>query len=317
MKMKYMMLAASLLGVGLVVGTGCDWSSGGDSLNTSQGAGVNINFSGVYNGNISGRAVDRTSAGAIASLTIRQSGNRVEVTDSQGSHYAGSVGSPGVVSTAGSEGTYPSGAQLVQAQISWAGKDGVAQRDVEFVGVIHAVTVDDIKGSQQVKTSTATDSSSSSSGSAATSTKTETVNNGPTSTSTKTEIFGTLGSPYYEEIITVTVSNNTTGQVISQTTTKNSDNSKAKNNEVITQTINTYVMTEANIQYRLEGTWIEKDSPIVSRVDAVSRGTYGVITISTGGAQELLPPTTSTLAPTTVTPGTGSSSSSGSSGSTP
>lgn len=312
MKMKYMMLAASLLGVGLVVGTGCDWSSGGDSINTSQGAGVNINFSGVYNGNISGRAVERTSAGAIASLTIRQSGNRVEVTDSQGSRYAGSVGSPGVVSTAGSEGTYPSGAQLVQAQISWSGKDGVAQREVEFVGVIHAVTVDDIKGKQEVKTSTATDSSSSSSGSAATSTRTETVNNGPTSTSTKTEIFGTPGSPYYEEIITVTVSNNTTGEVISQTTTKNSDNSKAKNNEVITQTINTYVMTEANIQYRLEGTWIEKDSPIVSRVDAVSRGTYGVITISTAGAQELLPPTLPPprLAPTTVTPGSGSSSSS-------
>ncbi|MCZ7591215.1 MAG: hypothetical protein M5U15_03255 [Kiritimatiellae bacterium] len=107
MKMKCMMLVASLVGVGLLVGTGCDWSSGGDSLNTSQGAGVNINFSGVYNGNIGGRAVDRTSAGNISHLTIRQSGNRIEVVDSQGSHYSGSVGAPGVVSQPTGDGGYP------------------------------------------------------------------------------------------------------------------------------------------------------------------------------------------------------------------
>lgn len=306
MKMKCMMLAASLVGVGLVLGAGCDWSSGGDSLNTSQGAGVNINFSGVYNGNISGRAVDRTSAGTISHLTIRQSGNRVEVTDSQGSRYSGSVGAPGVVSQPTGDGGYPPGAELVQSQISWAGKDGVAQREVEFVGIIHAVTVDDIKGSQEVKTSTANDSSSSSSSAGGTKTTTETTSDGDTTTETTTT---TINAPPVQKVtVTVTVRNKQTGEVLEQNTTTRTEASQTQSSEVITQTVNTYVMTEANIQYRLEGTWIEKDSPIVSRVDAISRGTYGIITITREGAQELLPPVQSSLSPSAVTPGSGSGS---------
>ncbi|MCZ7591214.1 MAG: hypothetical protein M5U15_03250 [Kiritimatiellae bacterium] len=192
---------------------------------------------------------------------------------------------------------------MVQSQISWQGKDGVAQRDVEFVGVIHAVTVDDIKGSQEVKTSTSTASDSSNSSADGATSKTETVTDGPITTKTKTEIFGEPGTGYYEEIVTVTVIDNTTGKIIKEDTTRSSNSSKSKNNEVITQTVNTYVMTEANIQYRLEGTWIEKNSPIVSRVDAISRGTYGIVTITREGAQELLPPVQSPYAPTAAESG--------------
>ena len=109
-------MAALVLGLAFTVG--CDWSAGGtdDGFNTSQGAGVNINFSGVYDGALGGgRAVSQTSgAGAIWRLVISQGGNRVDVTDNQGSTYSGTVGSPGAVS-AGSSGVFPAGAQPLQA----------------------------------------------------------------------------------------------------------------------------------------------------------------------------------------------------------
>lgn len=297
MKMKWMMLSATMIGVGLMLGTGCDWSSGGSSsLNTSQGAGININFSGVYNGNIDGRAVDRTTAGTISYLTIRQTGNQLEVVDSQGSHYEGSVGSPGLVSTAGSDGTFPPGAELVQAQISWAGKDEVAQREVEFVGIIHAVSVEDIEGTTETHTSTDNSSSSSDSSSSSsqnlTSSQTYSSNNGSNTTITTINTYGTLGTPFYEQDVITVVVDNSTGQEISRNVTKTGDSSQSSNSssadQVVVETIDSYVLSEANIQYRLEGTWIEKDSPIVSKVDAISRGAYGVITISTVGSQELI-----------------------------
>ena len=286
MKSKLMMALAAMAGVSLLLGTGCDWSSGGSSLNTSQGAGLNINFSGVYNGNISGRAVDRTSAGTIARLTIRQTGNRVEVIDSQGSRYEGSVGSPGIVSTAGAGGSFPAGAELVQAQISWAGKDGVAQRDVEFVGIIHAVSVEDINSRTETKVISDDSEQTSSSSDARENKQTFTANDGTNTTITTILTIGVPGDPFYRQDITTVVINNTTGQEISRTVTRNSDNTRTKTNNSTVETTKTYTLSEANVQYRLEGTWIEKNSPIVSRVDALSRGTFGIITIASRGSQE-------------------------------
>jgi hypothetical protein len=92
-------IPAALLALAVTGLVGCDWSSNSTSLNTSQGAGVNINFSGVYDGNLAGgKAVDKPTKGNILRLVISQSGNRVEVVDNQGSRYEGTVGSPGVVS---------------------------------------------------------------------------------------------------------------------------------------------------------------------------------------------------------------------------
>ncbi len=272
MKMKRIMLAATVAGVGLLLGAGCDWSSQGGSLNTSQGAGVNINFSGVYNGNISGRAVDRTSAGTISRLTIRQSGNRVEVIDSQGSRYEGSVGAPGLIASP-SEGVFPPGAELVQSQISWAGKDGVAQREVEFVGIIHAISVEEVNGDS--KKNTSENSSERTDNYSYDTTTTVTTNATHDQVITKTErAYDSDGNLVFEEITETTIKG-TPGDV---RTTKRTvvDNRSKKNSSTVT-TDTTYRITEQNVQYRLEGTWIEKNSPIVSRVDAISRGANGTI----------------------------------------
>ncbi len=287
MKMKWMLLGATIAGVGLWVGAGCDWSTGGGgSLNTSQGAGVNINFSGVYAGNINGRAVDRTSAGTIASLTIRQTGNRVEVIDSQGSRYEGSVGAPGLVASPGSTGAYPPGAELVQAQISWAGKDGVAQRDIEFVGIIHAVSVEDVKSKTESRVIKDNSSTSRTTTDEQARKQTFTVNNGNNTTITEILTIGNPGDPFYSQTVTTTVIDNQTGAIISRDVKTTGESSRSRTDETIVETVNTYTLTEANVQYRLEGTWIEKNSPIVSRVDAISRGTFGIISITTVGRQE-------------------------------
>ncbi|HNR95178.1 MAG TPA: hypothetical protein PKK36_11290, partial [Kiritimatiellia bacterium] len=187
-----------------VVLAGCDWSAGGssDGFNTSKGAGVNINVSGVYSGAINGRAVERTSgAGQILSLVVSQSGNTVEVTDNQGSRYQGTIGAPGAVATA-TGGIYPAGAELVQYQINFSGKDNVAAQDVEFVGTIHAVSVSDIRGTSSTSGSSTTDQN--------TRTTTETVVDvvKDTTTDTITTTIGAPGDPFYRVTTQVIVTDN-------------------------------------------------------------------------------------------------------------
>ena len=248
-----------------VVLAGCDWSAGGssDGFNTSRGAGVNINVSGVYSGAINGRAVERTSgAGQILSLVVSQSGNTVEVTDNQGSRYQGTIGAPGAVASA-TGGIYPAGAELVQYQINFSGKDNVAAQDVEFVGTIHAVSVSDIRGTSSTSGSSTTDQN--------TRTTTETVVDvvKDTTTDTITTTIGAPGDPFYRVTTQVIVTDNSTGDVISNTTTTTGTSS--------TTTTRTYAITEANTQMRLEGTWIEAGG-LSARVDAISRGVGGTIT---------------------------------------
>lgn len=292
MKMKLAAVVAACAAVGLYLNLGCDWSSQGTSLNTSQGAGVNINFSGVYEGAIDGKAVAKTSKGTISRLVIQQTGNRLEVTDSQGSRYEGSVGSPGLVADPRTDGTYPPGAELVQSQISFSGRDGVAQRDIEFVGIIHAVAVKDVRGTTTTETTGGgtTNASSSTSSDVQEGKITTVVNNGETTTTIEELTVGVPGVPgFYQKTTTTITTDNKTGQEISRTVkTENIEvESDSATTGSSTTTTTTYEITEANSQYRLEGTWIEKDSPIVSRVDALSRGTFGIITIvSGGGGQE-------------------------------
>lgn len=252
-----------------VVLAGCDWTGGGssDGFNTSQGAGVNINISGVYAGAINGRAVERTSgAGQILSLVISQAGNTVEVRDNQGSHYRGTVGAPGAVAKA-TGGVYPAGAELVQYQINFAGKDEVAAQDVEFVGTLHAISVTDIRGtaSSSTRGSTTTDQQ--------TRTKTETVVDveNDTTTDTITTTIGKPGDPYYRVTTQVIVTQTSTGDVISNTTTTTGTSSQT------TTTTREYSISEANTQMRLEGTWIEAGG-LSARVDAIGRPAGGAIT---------------------------------------
>lgn len=157
---------------GMVLSGGCEWSSGGDgnSYNTSQGAGVDANISGYYNGTISGTS--------IGSLVVSQTGNLLEVQDSRGSSYVGSVGAPGnVVDTSSG---VRAGTSLVQWQVSWSGWDDAAGQQVNFAGIVSAVTVDDSTTSTLTLTNSETD------GDTVTETWTSTAGSNPVVVTTKT-----------------------------------------------------------------------------------------------------------------------------------
>lgn len=275
---------------------GCDWSSSGTSLNTSQGAGVNVNFSGVYDGNLAGgKAVDKPSRGNILRMVISQSGNRVQVVDNQGSRYEGTVGSPGLISQPDSNGAYPVGAELVQAQISFSGKDEVAGRNIQFVGVIHAVAIEDVKGTTTTKTSgsSQTNVSSNVSGDIKTGKTTQTINNGVNTTIIEELIVGVPGEVgFYQKTTTTTTIKNETGETLSRDVKTEKLQSNISTKEQSTATVSTtkFTITEANTQYRLEGNWIEEGGN-ASSVDALSPGTAGVITTTTESANTAPTPT--------------------------
>jgi hypothetical protein len=242
--------AASLVAVALITGCENGWTTNDSGFNSSEGAGATINFSGYYQGMNGGRAVATTSSGNIMTLTIQQGGNTVEVVDNQGSTYRGTIGSPGAVSPS-SESGYSTGAQLAQAQINFSGHDNVSGKDISFAGVIHAVSISDI---------TTEDSSDE-----LTDETTTSIKDGTNTVSTTTKVFGTLNSEFYR-VVTETVTTTPTDEVI----------------ERIVKTIGTtsYSLTEANTQYRLQGTWVE-DGGVVSGVDAISPASAGLITTTT------------------------------------
>jgi len=273
---------AALLGAGMLLANfGCDWSSGGgsNSFNTSQGAGVNLNFSGVYRGELSGgKVVDKTSGGNIQTLTMSQVGNSLTVIDNQGSRYTGSVGSPGLAALP--DGTIPAGAEFLQSQVNFSGKDGVSARDIEFVGIIHAVSVTDIQGKTTVKTASSGSTNFSNTGSTSGEgrTTTRSVNNGTTTTTETISEIGTPGTAFYEVTTTTVVTDNATGVEISRnsSTTKSSGSGSGNGNTSVSTETTTFSITEANTQYRLEGTWIEEGG-FTSGVKARSPGSSGTI----------------------------------------
>ena len=248
-------LLLSLLASSLVVAvmlTGCEgWTTNDAGFNSSEGAGATINFSGYYQG-VDGRAVKTTSAGNIVTLTIQQSGNAVEVRDNQGSVYRGSVGSPGAVSPSSASGGYSVGAQLVQAQINFSGHDNVAAKDISFAGVFHAVAIQDIISSEV-----------SDEGSVIT---TDTYSDNTNRVVTTTQTIGAPGEPFYSVTITTVKYDVKTGVEISRTV-KTTGSTK-------------YSITEANTQYRLQGTWVEEGG-VVSGVDALSPASAGLISTTT------------------------------------
>jgi hypothetical protein len=283
MNVRLIAYAAALTGVALLVNTGCEWSGGGGAsgLNSSQGAGLNVNFTGVYDGNLGGgRAVAKTSKGAITRLVIQNSGNALEVTDNQGSRYQGTIGAPGVVTSPDATGTYPAGAEAVQSQINFAGKDEVAQKDIEFVGVIHLVTVTDVKGNTDNSSSTDTTTTGN------TETKTTTFKDA-TNTTVVTEVTsGAPGDEFYRKETTTVTYDNATGKETSRTKTVEGSDTRTVTSST------TYSLTEANSQFRLEGTWIEKDG-VVSKVDALSPGN-AIIVSPTADTDTGSTPTTAT-----------------------
>lgn len=288
MKKAFVYGGLAALSLGLVFATGCEWTGGGgtNSFNTSKGAGVNLNFSGVYNGTFSGgKAVASSSGAPITRFVLTQSGNAVEVIDNNGNRYKGNVGSPGVVFTPTTENPIiPTGALLMEGQITFEGVDGSSGKDVEFVGVIHAVAITDIKSTTTVDRQGSTNSSSSSSSSNddQSGTVTKTVDNGTNTTTTVT--VTTVTPEVTIQTVTTVVTDNATGAELSRNVTKTSsqNQTQGQGQSSGTTTTTTYQITEANTQYRLEGTWLEKGGN-TSDVDALSPATSGLVTTTAAG----------------------------------
>lgn len=285
MKRCILWLVVAGIASGLCLLPACEWGSGGDTgFNTSQGAGAQVNFSGVYKGMLNGGVIDQTSGGPIGQLVIQQAGNSVEVTDDHGSVYRGTVGSPGAVSEAVS-GTYPAGAQLVQAQINFTGHDNVADKTINFAGVIHAVAVTDIKGT--TTTDTSTDSSKSDETVTDNITWTTNVTVGSTSTEIVTTIhtigYDSKGNKVFESTETTTTTPGGTVIAHNRTVTDNRTDTTSSSSSSTTTDTTTYNLTEANTQYRMQGTWVEEGGK-VANLDAISSGTAGVITTTSSSS---------------------------------
>lgn len=268
--MKRMLVGVATAVLVSVLWLGCDWTTNTESFNTSKGAGVDLNFSGVYYGKLAGgRAVANTSGAPITRLVLQQSGNAVRVLDNNGSTYEGSVGAPGLIAEPGPLG-YPAGAVLAQAQINFSGVDVIAGKKVNFAGVIHAVAVEHIEG----ETETSTDSSTQGYIHYTTNITTS-VTGGTNITTTLTIIaYDEHGNKVYESVQTYTVT--PSGQTYSDFVVIMDERSRVRKDEELRK----YYITEANTQYRLEGTWIEEGG-VNAAVDALSPGTAGLITTVT------------------------------------
>lgn len=269
--MKQVWRAGSVVAVALslAIGAGCEWSGPeSDSINTSQGAGIDANYSGVYDGLLSGgKAVSGSTLGTITRLVISQSGNELDVTDNLGNRYKGRVGSPGTVANPNAEtGAYPEGATVVESQMSWEGNG------VEFVGVVHVVTVNDVKGNTTTDNRSSTDTTTDNQSVTRTETRT-------TATNTIVETVVTIGTPadpFYQQTTTTVTYDTATGRELDRTVTKVGTDTRTTSNNNTT----TFTLTEANSQLRLEGTWIESGLG-TSSVDALSPGGITVVTTTT------------------------------------
>ncbi|MFT5499012.1 MAG: hypothetical protein ACI9TH_004427 [Kiritimatiellia bacterium] len=303
-----------------LLGTSCDWSGGGDSNFNTSGGSVAINISGSYRGILGdGRAVSNTSGGSISSLVLQQSGNTLEVSDSNGQRYRGTVGSPLALASPDDAGFLSVGAQLANFQVSWSGKDGVAAKDISFSGVISVVTVDDIQGDTTIQTvdsnvanSSGTDNSSnanvvntqgsdnSSSNTSGSSVNGSTQTDITTSTDSTQVVNDPAGFPTITEGENITVTRSTTdarNAANSQTTALINQNNAVtttdrnitdsnlltSNNNTARTITSTFAVTGNNAQYRLRGSWVENGG-VVASVDAVAEAAGGTVQTVTTAA---------------------------------
>lgn len=266
--MKRMLVVLLVLIVGLAL-TGCesDWTSGGENgFNTSRGAGVNINFGGVYKGAFGGsKAVQSKSGSPVTQFVITHAGNSIRVIDNNGSQYEGTIGAPGAVAEA-QNGIYPAGADMVQSQVTFKGLDYSSGKMVEFVGIFRAIAVEDIRGASSKLEDTYTR--------AITWTTNVTVSTVTTNSQRTITVIGydANGNEVFRSVETITT--NPQGTVIGY-------DYKVEDKRNVTSVDEfKYYITEANTQYRLEGTWMEEGG-VVSQVDAISKGSSATITSTT------------------------------------
>ena len=239
-----MRLKLAILPIGLLLCAGifwgCEFSGNSDGFNTSGGAGVDVNISGFYEGNLSGAKAVNASAGNINNFTLTQAGNRVEVVDNQGSRYVGTVGSPDI-NVSQQAASIPASTQIMQFQVNWQGRDGVSAKDIQFVGVIDVVALLDIQGQTTSDTRTTT----------------RTTNNSADHISNQTT---TNASPTVTDISNSNTTNN------NNTTTTTTDTTS-------------FIFAPGNSRFRLRGTWVESGGRS-SNVSALSAGSGRLVTSS-------------------------------------
>lgn len=312
--MKRIGIARGLLAVALCLVSGlaaCEWSSGSDGSFNSSRAGLSVNISGFYRGNQSGgRAVSNKTGSPVQNFVILQNGNVIEVTDGNGQKYRGNVGAPGSVFS----GTViPAGTGIASFQVSWKGKDGTADQNIEFVGVINVVAVNEIRGTTTTRAtgrSTATDRESTAASGSSTargsSTASSASDSSSTSASTSTEQAdgvdanqtvnvpggGTAVEVFRDVTTTTTTEDSASDRSSSQASSAESASASSRDGSVtdtasvsdarLTEQIVTFELTEANSQFRLRGTWMEEGGR-VSQVDALASGAGRLVGGTTQG----------------------------------
>ncbi len=238
------MLCAVLLVSALL--TACEWNSG-DSFNTSQLGGLTVSFSGYYQGTVSGK-----SGNAVIALTVLQSGSTLEVYDNLGNQYEGTLGSAQTYGSGAD--TILSGTTIADSQVSFSGTDHSAGRTVDFAGVISVVSIENIQGTTTI-TSTG-------------------------DTSVDTDLDNETGSDESSSDLDI----DTSTVDISTSTSSNSDsnvsNFDGDSSSESAASITTYALSEANIQYKLQGVWME-DGGASAVLSMTSAGSVGSISFAT------------------------------------
>jgi hypothetical protein len=306
MSLRALSFTGGVLVVGLAL-SACEWTGGSDGgFNTSK-IDFNVNISGQYIGMLSGgKAVEHTSGGAITRLLLQQTGNAVQVTDSNGQQYRGNVGAPFSFGTFTGD-TIPAGASVASFQVSWSGTDGTAAREIDFSGVINVITVDDVRGttSDSSVTSNQTTSNELTRDNSSSDDQTNSSTDGTTrDTDSTVEVdAGTQTVVIFEPtgngttnviVVTVPTPATSTNETTSSTTdrardiansvnvTQNSTQSSETTRDSSTTTTASFTITDANSQFRIQGTWIEEGG-LVSNVQARSPGAAAVITLPVEG----------------------------------
>jgi len=254
MKTMRQTVSVVLLALLLMPLTGCEWEGAGDGFNTSRGAGMSVNFSGVYREKPSKSVV---GGRGISHLVLTQTGNMLEVLDSNNRYFKGTVGSPGVVAPADAAGGYPVGADMMQAQVNFSGGD------VEFMGLIRVITVVDVRSTTESDSHTETDDH--------TNTKTEgetTSSSTSTDATSQTDIEQQQGPAVITSSVVVQTSDSTSEDEDDTTSTTEGTTDTETYDET-----KTFEIDESSAMYVLEGNWVEGGS--VHSVSAMTHANAG------------------------------------------
>ncbi len=152
MKKSCCFLFTAILAVFVFLVVSCEMEDYEEGYNTSKGAGVDMNFSGIYRGR---QGVPVVPARGITNLLLSQHGNMVQVWDNRNSYYEGHVGAPSVVMAPVGI-TVPAGTTVAEAHINFSGIDTELDRKVDFAGFVRAVSVSESEANSSSRSTNST-----------------------------------------------------------------------------------------------------------------------------------------------------------------